>query len=126
MSSFSQVSITDKKIVGFVVEDTWNGGIYYVEADKLFLSNISVMLKDKYVLQGQEWYERLFVWGVPKRETFVKKFKQLNIDEVSEVPDWVGKDYEVIKKEIAALKEKIRKEGKLYKLFHLFSKKEND
>jgi hypothetical protein len=124
MASFSPVSITNKKTVGFVVEDTWNGGTYFVGVDKLFLSNMSVMFKDKYVWQGGEWYERLFIWGVPTEETLVKKFKQLNIDEVSEIPDWVGKDYEAVKKEIATLKEEMRKRSWLYKLTHLFAKKE--
>lgn len=123
MSSFTKVEVKDVKTVGFVVTDTWNGGTYYVEADKLFLSNVSVMLKDNYVSQDQEWYEQMFSWGVPRGETFIKKFTQLNIDEVSEVPAWVGKDYEVIKVEIAALREEIRKRSWRYKLTHLFAKK---
>ena len=126
MSSFTQIEVKDVKTVGFVIQDGCYGGIYYVEADKLFLSNVSVMLKDNYVSQSQEWYEQMFSWGVPKDESLVKKFKQLHVDEVSEVPDWVGKDYEVIKEEIAALKEEMRKRSWLYKITHLFAKKEDE
>lgn len=123
MSSFTKFEAKKLDTVGFVVEDTWNGGVYYVEVDRLFLSNVSVMLKDEYVAQDQEWYEQMFSWGVPRGETFVKKFRQLNINEVSEVPDWVSKGYEVVKEEMAALRKEIFKKSWTYKITHLFAKK---
>jgi len=124
MSSFIKVEVKDAKTVGFIVQDEYYSGVYYVESDKLFLSNISVMLKGNYVSQCSEWYEiKLFPWGEKMPLTLIRKFRQLIIEEVSEVPDWVGKDYEVVRKEIASLAEELRKESWFYKITHFLAKK---
>lgn len=126
MSSFSLFKRADSQAIGFIVDCGWRNQVFYVDRDSLSVSPTSVMLKDGYVEQSYEWYEdRAFLWGEPKTTSLIKKFEcRVNIEEVTEVPDWVGKVYEDIQKEIKVRKEELRKKKWFYKLTHFFAKKE--
>ena len=114
------------RIVGFVVDCGYYGQVFYVGHGQLMVSPTSVMLQDGYVEQGAEWYEdKHFLWGEPKTTSLIKKFDyRVNVQEVTEVPEWVGKTYEDVQKELKAYQEEVWKRGWFYKLTHCLAKKE--
>jgi len=127
MSQFTIFSAKNSDTIGFVINDGYFDRNYFVKKDQLRLSNDSFLLRDDYVQQGYEWNNgKAFLWGIPKTETLVRKFlRQLNITEVTEIPEWVKKTRRDVKKEIGAHEEEVFKQSLLYIFAHLFSKKDN-
>ena len=127
MSSFNTYERKDLLVIGFVVKCDYWGTRFYVEPGNLFVSPTSIMIKNDYVEQGGEWYEdKMFYWGIPKNDSLIEKFdSKVVIEEVTEVPDWIGKTCDDTKKEIEAYRDEVWKRSWFYKLTHIFAKKEN-
>jgi hypothetical protein len=127
MSNFGIFAANDPDAIGFVVNDGYFDRNYFVKINQLRLSNCSFLLRDNYVVQDYEWNNgKTFCWGIQKEETLLLKIeRRLNIEEVTEIPEWVGKSEEEARKEIEDHEEEIFKQSWTYKICHLFSKKEN-
>jgi hypothetical protein len=126
MSNFGMFEANDPDAIGFVVTDGYFDRKYFVKRNQLRLSNCSFLLRDNYVAQDREWNSgKIFCWGIPKAETLLLKVeRRLDIEEVTEIPEWVGKSEEEAQKEIETHEEEVFKKTLMYKICHLFSKKE--
>jgi len=124
MSDFKKFEAEKSDTVGFIVKYNWWGSDQdYVPRNKLYLAPTSIMLRDGYHSRESDWVEkRNFYWDKSFEETKIKVFENINIEEVSEVPDWVKKTKKQMKKDIEDYRDVLWKKSKLYKFLHFFSK----
>lgn len=111
------------KTAGFIVRRYWDA-TYYVPVDQLWVSNNTCMFRDSFYSEEEEYHkDKTFFWGRFREETQFRDIKDIRIEEVQDIPEWVNKTRDDVLLDIEKYKQELKEKRWRNRLFKFLTRR---